>query len=242
MKDYGKWEINNTLKESLNFAGGIAAGMGNFAKDFAIGTVNSTADMIGAIMGDWDASERIGKGFVDAVTSIPKLPQMFGNAMDNFQTASIYDKGKTLGYSSMALTSALFPFTKGIGKSGIGDIYKAGNKVDDVAGVNALSKSGNLNSLRSKAVKQAWKQEVDLVKRTGQGTRAWTRAEIKELLGTGKVKGYFGHHINSVKGSPQLAGNPNNIRFIKGVQNHLIEHGGNFQNVTYGDLLDRFLE
>jgi hypothetical protein len=46
------------------------------------------------------------------------------------------------------------------------------------------------------AVKEAWKQEADLVRRTGQGTRQWTQAEMRELLRTGKVSGYEGHHIN----------------------------------------------
>lgn len=108
---------------------------------------------------------------------------------------------------------------------------------DDV--VKFVAKGANLKSLRSKAVRLAWKQEADLIRRTGQGTRAWNRAEIRELLSTGRVKNYIGHHINSVKGSPSLAGNPNNIRFIKGVKNHLIEHNGNFKNSTFGDLLNR---
>lgn len=92
---------------------------------------------------------------------------------------------------------------------------------------------------RTKAVREAWKKEQDLVRRTGRGTRNWTKAEKKELLETGKVKGYEGHHINSVKDNPHLAGDPRNIKFVKGRAEHLKEHGGNFRNPTQGNLIKR---
>jgi RHS repeat-associated protein len=94
-------------------------------------------------------------------------------------------------------------------------------------------------SARRRAVKKAWKEERALVQRTGVGTRAWTKAEKKELLAAGKVKGYEGHHINNVATHPHLAGNPDNIKFVKGRSEHLKEHGGNFQNPTSGPLLTR---
>ena len=72
----------------------------------------------------------------------------------------------------------------------------------------------------------------------GGGTRLWTKAEKAELLRTGKVKGYEGHHINNVKDHPELAGDPNNIRFVKRGE-HLDAHGGNFRNETHGELLNR---
>ena len=87
-------------------------------------------------------------------------------------------------------------------------------------------------------MRQAWKKEAALIRRTGQGSRDWTRAEIKELLSTGKVKGYIGHHINSIKGYPNLAGNPANIEFVERAS-HIKKHGGNFQNVTSGPLINR---
>lgn len=71
---------------------------------------------------------------------------------------------------------------------------------------------------RSNAVRSAWGQEQKLVSLTGRGTRKWIAAERRELLATGRVKGYEGHHINSVKSHPGLAGNPNNIRFMTGSQ------------------------
>ena len=91
----------------------------------------------------------------------------------------------------------------------------------------------------SAGVRTAWKAEKDLVNRTGKGTKRWTKAEIKELKETGKVRGYEGHHINSVKNNPAMARNPRNIKFVKGRTEHLGEHGGNYRNQTSGNLIDR---
>ena len=86
---------------------------------------------------------------------------------------------------------------------------------------------------------QAWKMEADLVRRTGQGTRAWTEAEVTDLLETGKVGGYQGHHINSVQKHPMLAGDPDNIKFVRDRREHLGEHGGNYRNPTEGPTIKR---
>jgi hypothetical protein len=89
---------------------------------------------------------------------------------------------------------------------------------------------------RRRAVSQAWRLEAKMVRMTGRGTVDWTEGEIDELLNTGKVKGYQGHHINSVNEHPQLAGEPSNIKFTK---NNLGEHNGNFRNPTSGPLIPR---
>ena len=94
------------------------------------------------------------------------------------------------------------------------------------------------SKLRREAVRKAWQEERELIRRTGRGTRAWTAAERKELLKAGKVSGYHGHHINNVKAHPHLAGNPDNIVFLKPGE-HLQAHGGNWQNTTTGALLNR---
>lgn len=71
----------------------------------------------------------------------------------------------------------------------------------------------------------------------GKGiSRAWTELEKVELLKTGKVKGYQGHHMKSVKGYPDLAGDPFNIQFLTR-QEHLAAHFGNFRNITHGRYL-----
>lgn len=89
-------------------------------------------------------------------------------------------------------------------------------------------------------MRQAWKEEKNLIKETNKGTREWTRVEKQELLKKGKIKGYQGHHINNVKHHPGQAGNPNNIKFVT-PKEHLLEHGGNFKNKTTGELLNRKL-
>ncbi len=97
---------------------------------------------------------------------------------------------------------------------------------------------GDADRDRRRAVELAWKMEQQLVSSTGRGTRDWTELEIKELLATGKVSGYQGHHINSVSSNPQQAANPNNIQFLKPSE-HLDVHGGNWNKSTWGPLLTR---
>ena len=129
--------------------------------------------------------------------------------------------------------------------SGGGALVRAATKTDDV--VDAVKAVSNLDevadagkairkstkSARSSAVRKAWKNEVALVESTGKGTRNWTTNEIDELLNTGKVKGYVGHHMKSVKGYPELAGDPLNIQFLTRKE-HLLAHGGNWRNITHG--------
>ena len=49
---------------------------------------------------------------------------------------------------------------------------------------------------RSRAVRQAWAREKQLVLE-GRGTRDWSAQEQQELLETGRVKGYEGQHMKS---------------------------------------------
>ena len=112
------------------------------------------------------------------------------------------------------------------------DVAKAADKVEDVVDAGTTVNKSTKYA-RSKAVKEAWGNEADLVRNTGTGTRAWTDAEKLELLNTGKVKGYHGHHMKSVKGYPELAGDPFNIQFLTRKE-HLMAHGGNWRNITHG--------
>ena len=121
----------------------------------------------------------------------------------------------------------------------VADTAKAAKAADNVA--DAAKGAKSIETLRRQAVKDAWKAEKELVEKTGQGTRKWSKSEIKELLETGKVKGYEGHHINNVKDHPELAGNPNNITFVNKSE-HLSKHGGDFRNETHGKLLDRTIQ
>lgn len=92
---------------------------------------------------------------------------------------------------------------------------------------------------RQAGVRAAWQQETELVRRTGRGTVNWTPQEMEELLRTGRVSGYEGHHSNSVNGHPEMARDPSNVRFVRGRAEHLSEHGGNFRNPTEGPLVER---
>lgn len=93
-----------------------------------------------------------------------------------------------------------------------------------------------LNYLRSKGVSEAWARERALVSK-GRGTRNWSVAEQKELLRTGRVKGYQGHHMKSVSKHPDYAAAPKNIQFLdarKGNNEHLKAHKGNYRNESDG--------
>lgn len=116
-------------------------------------------------------------------------------------------------------------------RAGANFISNLFSKGDDVAkGIEAARRS---------AVREAWRMEKEIISNGGEGRRAWTEAEKKELLETGRVRGYEGHHINSVADNPDLAGNPNNIDFVQGRAEHLDRHGGDFRNPTSGPLIDQ---
>ena len=89
-----------------------------------------------------------------------------------------------------------------------------------------------------KAISQAWAQERELVRITGKGSRDWTDSEKKQLLRTGRVKGYDGHHMKSKRAHPDYVGDPNNIEFLKGdgmdINEHLNAHNGDYRNPTNG--------
>ncbi|MGH7719355.1 MAG: RHS repeat-associated core domain-containing protein [Gemmatimonadaceae bacterium] len=91
-----------------------------------------------------------------------------------------------------------------------------------------------IENARRRAVRRAWQQERDRVRRTGQGSREWTAAERDELLATGRVKGYEGHHRNSVAAHTDQAGDPDNIEFLMRDE-HFRAHGGNWRNPTPRD-------
>jgi hypothetical protein len=62
--------------------------------------------------------------------------------------------------------------------------------------------------------------------------------QLEQLKNGEKITGFVGHHINSVKGYPLLAGLSDNIEFVTRSE-HLVKHFGNFRNVTFGELINR---
>ena len=88
-----------------------------------------------------------------------------------------------------------------------------------------------LNRERQKAVREAWAREKSLCAQ-GKGTRDWTRAEQRELLTTGRVKGYEGQHMKSVSQYPAYAGSAENIQFLTH-QEHLSAHNSGPEKSGY---------
>lgn len=94
-----------------------------------------------------------------------------------------------------------------------------------------------VNRERQEAVRKAWKDEV-LYVQNGFGTRNWTKEQQEELLTTGKVSGYEGHHMKSVSQYPAWADCDENIQFLTNKE-HLEAHKcgyiqGGYSNYTNG--------
>ncbi|MEK6669519.1 MAG: RHS repeat-associated core domain-containing protein, partial [Pseudomonadota bacterium] len=97
-----------------------------------------------------------------------------------------------------------------------------------------------MQAAKNRAVDMAWKAESQLIKNNLPGTRSWGPDELKFLQQGKSVPGYAGHHINSASGYPTLAGNPDNIQFLRaGEHSALHSANGGTQVPTYGPLLDR---
>ena len=120
----------------------------------------------------------------------------------------------------------LIPLVTSVGETirAVNTARKAAKRADCVVDATKVAVKA---SDRTKAVRQAWKNERINVQAGGNGvSRHWTALEKTELLSTGKIKGYQGHHMKSVRGYPQLASDPTNIQFLTRKE-HLAAHGGN---------------
>lgn len=96
-----------------------------------------------------------------------------------------------------------------------------------------IDEKKRLTSERSRAVRNAWKNEQALVME-GKGTRQWSKSEQKELIENGHITGYEGHHMKSVSEYPEYAGNSKNIQFLTREEHINGAHQGNTQNQTNG--------
>jgi hypothetical protein len=107
------------------------------------------------------------------------------------------------------------------------------------------AKTPPLSGTRQTGIDRAWRQEVELIKKTGKGTAAWTADEIAAINAGKDYRdlGYTGHHINKVSDFPAWQGDPRNIAFLKqGVgESHMgVGHpGGTRAPQPTGDLIDR---
>ncbi len=131
--------------------------------------------------------------------------------------------------------------------------YKAGKGWKGVAGAAAwgfiggskfkaakkLYSSAKIATQRRSAVRNAWKQERDMIIRTGKGTRNWSNKRKAEIVNKGKAKGMIGHHINNVRHHRDMAGNPNNIRFVSRKKHYRLHNNGRWWKKTTGKLIRR---
>lgn len=88
-----------------------------------------------------------------------------------------------------------------------------------------------LNRDRQKAVRDAWSREKELVSK-GKGTVDWTIEQQKEIMETGRVKGYEGQHMKSVNEYPEYASYADNIQFLTH-EEHLEAHNSGEEKAGY---------
>ena len=99
-----------------------------------------------------------------------------------------------------------------------------------------------MQSKRNKAVKEAWKTEVENVSK-GTSKYNWTPDQIKELLDTGKIKGYEGHHIvpvNELVGTAResFISDGSNIVFLSKADHVWVHEVGDSLAATIPRVLD----
>jgi RHS repeat-associated protein len=108
----------------------------------------------------------------------------------------------------------------------------------------AMSKA--IKNAKRRGVKRAWAQEKKLIEGGNEGSRQWSKKERRELLTTGKVRDYNGHHQNSVSGEVTFDGKiaraeaPENVKFMKSKEHRrLHEENGGYSTPTEGELIER---
>ena len=119
---------------------------------------------------------------------------------------------------------------------------KAQNKIKTIEPKTFNKKE--IDSMRKKGVDLAWKNEKQQVL-DGTSRYNWLPDEMDELISNGKVKGYVGHHVKTVKDS--ILNNSiddildsSNIAFIP-QDKHLYVHNGNWKNSTLIESLNEVL-
>ena len=98
-----------------------------------------------------------------------------------------------------------------------------------------------INYARQRAVQDAWKMERQTIINNFPGTRNWTLSQRKELIETGRISGFDGHHINTVNGNLDLAANHRNIEFLTKTEHYDLhrQNGGTHNPISGRALIDR---
>lgn len=93
---------------------------------------------------------------------------------------------------------------------------------------------------RSTGVKRAWMYEKADIEMGGKGSANWSASEQTQIKENGTVHGAEGHHQQNVADHPDQQANPDNIKFYKTKQQHLIEgHGGRWDNESNKPKIDK---
>ncbi|MEM8947584.1 MAG: hypothetical protein AAGD11_20595 [Planctomycetota bacterium] len=134
----------------------------------------------------------------------------------------------------------------------VDDISIRGHRNIEVSVSAADSLGMPIQGSRQTGINRAWALEVELIRRTGRGSRDWTVGEIRQILdGVGPTQirstrapnGFTGHHINRVQDLPAYAGDPRNIHFLSrgaGLEHMRLGHPGGTRAVQPpGNLIDR---
>lgn len=90
--------------------------------------------------------------------------------------------------------------------------------------------------LKQSAIDAAWERERQLVLQ-GKGTRDWSVSQQEELIRTGKVSGFYGHHMLDASNNPSVAANPDNIQFLNHAEHY---YGAHADHNTREPTLGRF--
>ena len=102
-----------------------------------------------------------------------------------------------------------------------------------------INPGGRVDWLSQSAISKAWQAERLEVELGGKGTNNWTKAQKKELLNTGRVKGYEGNHQQGVKSHSEEQANPDNIKFYSHEDHLKVVHRGNYKNESNGPMYNR---
>ena len=200
-------------------------------------------------------------------------PHLTQEQFDNLSDDAKLEWGTAVNKHNMTTVKGTLGLVGGTGRAAaltkVRNFFKGSTRYN-ISNISNVGKVGNSNKIpdqvtykinpdltpqvgtRATAINRAWKQEQELVILTGKGTRNWTKNEIQELINTGKVDGYTGHHRNNVAQYPDWKGDPRNIDFLsntpnggdhlnslQGHNNNPNSTSGNYQNSTNGRLIDR---
>lgn len=105
---------------------------------------------------------------------------------------------------------------------------------------NGLTTDPNYTGARNDGVNLAWKYEKADIEMGGSGSANWSKDEQQQIHERGTVRGAEGHHQQNVANHPSEQANPDNIKFYKSREEHLMEgHNGDWRNSSDAEMIDK---